>query len=101
MNRFVVAGADVFVFGLSGPRLHTGSPGSSDIKRESMGPDRDQDTVQAKSAERLIGLKDWDVVLNDDDTGEVADLVALKREDLGSCAVWCTWGRQRLKNARR
>lgn len=52
-----------------------------DIGRESMGPDRDQDTVQAKSAERLIGLKDWDVVLNDDDTGEVADLVALRRED--------------------
>jgi superfamily II DNA or RNA helicase len=52
-----------------------------DIKRESMGNSRDQATVQARSAQWLVGLKDWEVVLNDDETGEVADLVALKRED--------------------
>ncbi len=52
-----------------------------DIKRESMGPDRDQGTVQAKSAEHLIDLHDWEVVLNDDSTGEIADLVAFRRED--------------------
>ena len=52
-----------------------------DIKRESMGADRDQGTVQARSAEHLIGLREWDVVINDDETGEVADLVALARQD--------------------
>lgn len=52
-----------------------------DIKRESMGVNRDQATVQARSAERLIGLRQWDVVINDDETGEVADLVALARDD--------------------
>ncbi len=52
-----------------------------DIKRESMGADRDPGTVQARSAEHLIGLREWDVVINDDETGEVADLVALARQD--------------------
>jgi superfamily II DNA or RNA helicase len=52
-----------------------------DIGRESMGRDRDQGTVQAKCAARLMDLHAWDIVLDDDGTGEVADLVALKRED--------------------
>lgn len=52
-----------------------------DFKRESMGTNRDPKTVQGRSAERLIGLRDWDVVIDDDGTGEVADLVALKRQD--------------------
>lgn len=51
-----------------------------DIKRESQGPKREPHTVQARAAEHLIGLADWDVVIDDDDTGEVADLVALKDE---------------------
>lgn len=52
-----------------------------DITHESMGAGRDPATVQARSAQRLIGLRDWDVVINDDETGEVADLVALARQD--------------------
>lgn len=49
-----------------------------DIQRESQGPERDPATVQARAAERLISLADWDVVIDDDGAGEVADLVALK-----------------------
>ena len=49
-----------------------------DIRHESQGPRRDQATVQARAAERLISLAKWDVVIDDDGTGEVADLVALK-----------------------
>ena len=49
-----------------------------DIQRESQGPQRDPATVQARAAERLISLAEWDVVIDDDGTGEVADLVALK-----------------------
>jgi superfamily II DNA or RNA helicase len=48
-----------------------------DIRRESQGPQRDPATVQARSANWLLGLRDWDVVLDDDSTGEVADLVGL------------------------
>jgi superfamily II DNA or RNA helicase len=49
-----------------------------DIQRESLGPQREPGTVQARAAERLISLAEWDVVIDDDGTGEVADLVALK-----------------------
>ena len=52
-----------------------------DITRESQGPTRDQATVQARAAAELIGLRDWDVVIDDDGTGEIADLVGLKLED--------------------
>lgn len=51
-----------------------------DIRRESQGPERNPATVQARAAERLISLADWDLVLDDDGTGEIADLVALKEE---------------------
>jgi hypothetical protein len=43
-----------------------------DIQRESQGPQRDRATVQARAAERLISLAEWDVVIDDDGTGEVA-----------------------------
>lgn len=49
-----------------------------DIRHESQGPQRNPATVQARAAQKLISLTDWDVVIDDDGTGEVADLVALK-----------------------
>lgn len=52
-----------------------------DIRCESQGPQRDPATVQARTAERLMSLNDWDLVLDDDGTGEVADLVAIKEDD--------------------
>lgn len=51
-----------------------------DITRESQGPRRDPATVQAFAATRLVELRDWDVVIDDDETGEIADLVALKED---------------------
>jgi hypothetical protein len=51
-----------------------------DITRESQGPSRDPSTVQAHAAERLRSLADWDVMVDDDGTGEIADLVALRVE---------------------
>ena len=49
-----------------------------DIRRESQGRGRDPGTVQARAAERLVSLANWDVVIDDDGAGEVADLVGLK-----------------------
>jgi hypothetical protein len=49
-----------------------------DIKRESQGPDRDPMTVQAHAAAHLVSLADWEVVIDDDQTGEIADLVAFR-----------------------
>jgi hypothetical protein len=51
-----------------------------DITRESQGPARDQTTVQARAAAHLISLGPWDVLLDDDGTGEIADLVAMRQE---------------------
>ena len=60
--------------------LHALDWSGINIGRESQGPERDPTTVQARAAARLIALTDWDVVVDDDDTGEIADLVALKDE---------------------
>jgi hypothetical protein len=51
-----------------------------DIRRESQGRPPDRRTVQARALEHLLGIADWDIVIDDDDTGEIADLVALKDE---------------------
>jgi hypothetical protein len=61
-------------------RLHALDWSGINIKRESQGPKRDPETVQARAATRLIELAEWDVVVDDDDTGEIADLVALRDE---------------------
>jgi hypothetical protein len=51
-----------------------------DITRESQGPERDPATVQARAATHLLSLAAWDVVIDDDGTGEIADLVAMREE---------------------
>ena len=51
------------------------------IRKESQGPDRDSDSVQHRVAEVLAGEAPWEVVLDDDGTGEIADLVLLRRDD--------------------
>ncbi len=48
------------------------------IRRESQGPDRDPATVQAHAAAHLVSLADWEVIVDDDQTGEIADLVAFR-----------------------
>jgi hypothetical protein len=52
-----------------------------DIRRESQGADRDARTVQARAAEHLVSINQWDLVIDDDGTGEVADLVAIREEE--------------------
>lgn len=51
------------------------------IRKESQGPDRDNDSVQYRVAEVLADEAQWEVVLDDDGTGEIADLVLIRRED--------------------
>lgn len=52
-----------------------------DIRKESQGPNRESDSVQHRVAEVLADEAPWEVVLDDDGTGEVADLVLLRRDD--------------------
>ena len=54
--------------------------GSTNLRKESRGQERDEATVQGVILTSV--LKDnWDVVIDDDGSGEIADLVALRRDD--------------------
>ena len=61
------------------------------IKKESQGPARDADSVQARTIKHIRGLESWDLVIDDDSTGEVADIVAIREDgdDLRVMLVHC------------
>lgn len=50
-----------------------------DIRKESQGSGRDPASVQARVAQVLGAEAPWEVVLDDDGTGEIADLVFMRR----------------------
>jgi hypothetical protein len=47
---------------------------------ESQGPNRRPDSIQARMLSHVLSLADWDVVLDDDGSGELADIVALRSD---------------------
>lgn len=51
-----------------------------DIRQESQGPDRKSNTVQYRAIELLSGEADWEVIIDDDGSGEIADVVSLRRD---------------------
>lgn len=51
------------------------------IRRESQGPERDPATIQYRAIQALSAEEDWEVVIDDDGTGELADIVLLRRTD--------------------
>ncbi len=51
------------------------------IRKESQGPQRESDSVQYRVAEVLGTEATWEIVLDDDGTGEIADLVFMRRDD--------------------
>ncbi|MCP4304938.1 MAG: hypothetical protein GY788_08720 [bacterium] len=62
-------------------RLETIDWTGINIRRESQGPDRDPETVQHRAIDHLAGEADWDLIIDDDGTGEVADIVLLRVVD--------------------
>ncbi|MEC3977159.1 DEAD/DEAH box helicase [Amycolatopsis sp. H20-H5] len=54
-----------------------------DLHVESQGPQRRPDSIQARVIAQLRADDTWDVVIDDDGSGEVADVVALKIDDAG------------------
>lgn len=48
---------------------------------ESQGPDRRADSIQARMIQHVSSIADWDVVIDDDGTGEIADIVAMRADD--------------------
>lgn len=51
-----------------------------DIRKESQGWPKDPNSIQARTIQHVRGLDDWDVILDDDGTGEVADIVAIRKQ---------------------
>ncbi|AQT67909.1 ATP-dependent RNA helicase DbpA [Anaerohalosphaera lusitana] len=63
-----------------------------DIKRESEGQDKRKDSIQYKMIENI--WDDYDVIFNDDDSGEAADIIAIRRESndqVTLCLVHCKY----------
>jgi superfamily II DNA or RNA helicase len=52
-----------------------------DIRKESQGATRDDDSVQHRVIESLAAEANWEVILDDDGKGEVADAVFLRRDE--------------------
>jgi superfamily II DNA or RNA helicase len=52
-----------------------------DIRRESQGPNRASTTIQYRTLAIINAEKDWDVVIDDDGPGELADIVFMKIEN--------------------
>ena len=49
------------------------------IRKESQGPNRDADSVQHRVIQQLAAEADWEVIIDDDGAGEIADIVMLRR----------------------
>jgi len=52
-----------------------------DLRKESQGPTRDQTSIQARVIKYVMESEDWDLVIDDDGSYEVADIVAIREED--------------------
>lgn len=52
-----------------------------DLRKESQGPHRDPTSIQHHVAVTLMAEAAWELVLDDDDSGEIADLVMMRREE--------------------
>ena len=50
------------------------------IRKESQGPNRDVDSVQHRVIQQLAAEADWRVIIDDDGTGEIADIVMLRKD---------------------
>ena len=51
------------------------------IRKESQGQGRDVDSVQHRVIQQLASEADWEVIVDDDGAGEIADVVMLRRDN--------------------
>lgn len=48
------------------------------LRVESQGPERNPESIQARAIKHVCAQADWDVIIDDDGPGEIADVVALR-----------------------
>ncbi len=73
-----------------------------DIAKESQGPTRDQDSVQFRVVETLDAETDWELIIDDDGRGELADVVCVRRDTrtLHILLAHCKYSQGRRPGAR-
>jgi superfamily II DNA or RNA helicase len=54
--------------------------GETDFSREAQGSERDSQTIQARAIRHVLDQAQWDVVIDDHGSGEIADVVALRAD---------------------
>lgn len=52
-----------------------------DLTVESQGIARRPDSIQARMIQQISSIDEWDVIIDDDGTGEIADIVAMRADD--------------------
>lgn len=72
------------------------------LKRESQGANRDPGTIQYRTIENLVTEAEWEIVLDDDGSGELADVVLMRRdgEDLVVLFAHCKYSSKPTPGAR-
>lgn len=72
------------------------------LRKESQGPSRDADSVQHRVIQTLSAETDWELVIDDDGTGEVADVVFVRRHDhvLDVLIAHCKFSSEEIPGAR-
>jgi superfamily II DNA or RNA helicase len=73
-----------------------------DLRRESQGAGRDPATIQHRAIQALAAEAEWEVIVDDDGPGELADAVFLRRdgEDLEVLLVHCKYSSSATPGAR-
>jgi superfamily II DNA or RNA helicase len=73
-----------------------------DLRKESQGAARAQDSIQARAIDHLLKMNDWDLVVDDDGCGEIADVVAMKAtgEELIIHLLHCKYSSETTPGAR-
>jgi superfamily II DNA or RNA helicase len=72
------------------------------LRKESQGPGRDSDSIQARVIEHLQASENWDILIDDDGSGEIADVVAMRlgEDILHVCLVHCKFSSEESPGAR-
>ena len=72
------------------------------IRRESQGRPKNPDSIQARAIAFVKELEDWDVVLDDDTSGEIADIVAIRMsgDEIHFMLVHCKFSSEDAPGAR-
>ncbi len=74
----------------------------TNLKKESQGSAKDQDSIQHRVIQTVRGAAEWDLVVDDDGTGEIADVVAVRAsgDALEVLLVHCKWAQSGKTAAR-